>query len=540
MGPGFAILEPMIKTSVSQSLLSRPSTILTAGVLATFLMSGCSTTKTTNSAESAAPLKVGRSYQRHAASAAPVVSATASTPTSPSTIGVEASELGLGEDAEVNDDVSESGEVQSKETVMRNIEAIPAEDNESVQKWITFFTTRDRERFQRFLDRGEKYRALIETVLEENELPAELYFLAMIESGFNTHAHSTAKAKGVWQFMPATGKRYGLEVSSTVDERRDPIRATEAAARYLRDLHNVFGSWHLAMAAYNAGETRIMNVVFRGRSRNFWDLAKRKVLPTETANYVPKFLAAMTIAREYKRYGFRTPAMEALPSLTAVEVPSPVQLKSVAKASGVSLAVLEEANPHLFRGVTSRGSRTYELWVPSKLVAQIQNSRNDIARGVFKPRLDIVPEAQAQTSESANASIHVVRRGENLSLIAKKYGVSTAFLKKSNSLSSGRIHPGQRLRVNSLSSVAVKKSAPIRREPSVAAAPRASGSNSKRVAAKSSSDLIRYKVKRGDNLNQIARRFGTSVSNLKKKNSLRRDQVFIGQTLVVDSRLRAN
>lgn len=418
-------------------------------------------------------------------------------------------------------------EVESKETVMRAIESIPAEDNESVAKWIQFFSVRDRERFQRFLDRGEKYRPLIESVLEENNLPPELFYLAMIESGFNTHAHSSAKAKGVWQFMPATGKRYGLEVNSQIDERRDPIRSTEAAARYLRDLHNVFGSWHLAMAAYNAGETRIMNVVFRGRSRNFWELSKRKVLPLETANYVPKFLAAMTIARDYKKYGFRTPQMESLPELAAVEVPSPVHLRAVADVTGVSLPQLLEANPHLVRGHTPIHLRRYEIWVPKAQAARVSAQQAVIARHVFRSKINVALAEERTDSPS----IHIVRRGENLTLIARRYGVNPEFLRKANGLNSGKIHTGQRLRLVPVKTVVAKEEPSAKRAPArVASAKAAEGKSRLAQNAK------RYRVKSGDNLNSIAKRHGTSVQALRKENSLRRDVLFVGQVLKIDPR----
>lgn len=423
---------------------------------------------------------------------------------------------------------------ESKEQVRSSIMSIKPEDNEMVKKWITYFAGRDRDRFQRFMDRGEKYRELIESTLEDNELPAELFYLAMIESGFNTHANSTAKAKGVWQFMPATGKRYGLEVGVQVDERRDPIRATEAAARYLKDLHNVFGSWHLAMAAYNAGETRIMNAVFRGKSRDYWELGKKRVLPVETANYVPKMLAAMIIARDYKRYGFRTPQGESMPDLDAVEVASPVRLSAIAQVTGLDQEFLQAANPHLLKGHTPINHRTYEVWVPANKVSSIQAQRADIARHVFRSNVRL---AMAANDESGT-SIHVVKRGENLSLIARKYGSSVSQLIKANGLPrSGRVHKGQRLRVNG---EAVARG-PVREEGSdvgrareiLASSKNIPGSTASRKLASPSSKKVTHKVKRGENLNLISRKYGVSIADIRNKNRLRRDTLHVGQVLRV-------
>lgn len=423
---------------------------------------------------------------------------------------------------------------ESKEQVRSSIMSIKPENNELVQKWIQYFAVRDKERFQRFMDRGEKYRELIESTLEDNELPAELYYLAMIESGFNTHANSTAKAKGVWQFMPATGKRYGLEVGVQVDERRDPIRATEAAARYLKDLHNVFGSWHLAMAAYNAGETRIMNAVFRGKSRDFWELGKKRVLPTETANYVPKMLAAMIIARDYKRYGFRTPQGETMPDLDAAEVSSPVRLASIAQETGLSLDLLQAANPHLLKGHTPINHRSYEVWVPTNQVALVQSRRANIARHVFRANVRVAMAA----TEDASPSIHVVKRGENLSLIARKYNMSVAQLIKSNGLPrSGKIHKGQRLRVTG---DAVARG-PVREEGSdvgrareiLARSKNIPGTVANRKLASPAGRSVTHRVKRGENLNLISRKYGVSIADIKTKNRLRRDVLHVGQLLRV-------
>ena len=174
-------------------------------------------------------------------------------------------------------------------------EGIPLEINADVERWLEFFTMKDRERFTRFLERGSRYKTMIYAVLKEQGIPTELYYQAMIESGFATHATSTASAVGIWQFIPGTGRRYGLRIDQYVDERRDPMRATIAAAMYLKDLHNVFQNWYLAMAAYNAGEGRILGAIMRSGTRDFWEMVKKRSLPSETMNYIPKFLAATTI-----------------------------------------------------------------------------------------------------------------------------------------------------------------------------------------------------------------------------------------------------
>ena len=181
---------------------------------------------------------------------------------------------------------------------------LPLEINQEVERWIDFFTVKDRERFQRFLERGEKYKPQIMAALREQGVPPEIYYQAMIESGFATSATSRAKAVGIWQFMRETGRRYGLRVDSYVDERRDPLRSTVAAALYMKDLYNVFHSWYLAVAAYNAGEGRIMNTIMRSKTRDFWEMARRKVLPNETMNYIPKFIAATMIGTDPQKYGF--------------------------------------------------------------------------------------------------------------------------------------------------------------------------------------------------------------------------------------------
>jgi membrane-bound lytic murein transglycosylase D len=373
---------------------------------------------------------------------------------------------------------------------------IPIEMNPRVEKWIQYFSEKDHERFQRFLDRGEIYRDVVENVLDDNDLPAELFYLPMIESGYRTSAHSHAKAVGVWQFMVGTGQRYGLRVDHQVDERRDPIRATEAASRYLRDLYNVFGSWHLAMAAYNAGEIRILRAIFKGRTRNFWELADAHVLPAETAEYVPKFMAVVLITKDPEKYGFQVAnPQNDYPDLKAVEVPGGVTLAQIANSANISEASLKQVNPQLLHSRTPAGER-YEIWVPMAVEKSVVAAM---------PVLDRLSQRQkrrlAVASSHEQKSFHIVRAGESLSTIARRYRMSIGHIKRMNGLHGNTIRIGRRLRI----------------EPPVYVATR----------------RVRYKVRRGDNLTMIAQKFSTSVKKLKAKNHLKQNKLLVGQILQI-------
>jgi membrane-bound lytic murein transglycosylase D len=401
---------------------------------------------------------------------------------------------GFSEPGEDTAENSNDSDALSPSQISSPLEAIPVEMNEHVQRWIKYFTERDRARFQRFLNQGSQYREVVENLLEENGLPAQLYYLAMIESGYLPRATSIAKAVGVWQFIPATGKRYGLEVNHYTDERRDPIRATEAAAKYLKDLYNVFGSWHLAIAAYNAGEFRIMGSVIRGKSRDFWTLVKMKVLPSETANYIPKFLAAVTIGENAAQYGFDEPKAEKYPSLEAVEVPSPVRLRDVANVFNIPLADLQKINPNLRTDITPPHAKSYEVWLPEDQARNVELLKPQLAHlRISRPRF-AVPAISEEPRH-----YHVVRSGESLKLIAQKYKMPVTYLKRMNRLSSNTIQAGTKLRITA------KSYRPQR--------------------------TTRYAVRRGDNLNLIAKKFGVSVKKLKGINAIRGNQIMVGQVL---------
>jgi membrane-bound lytic murein transglycosylase D len=237
--------------------------------------------------------------------------------------------------------------------------SIPLENNASIRAWIQFFTGRNRERFARFMDRGRFVKTKIQDILVANGVPAEMYYLAMIESGFASHARSRTAAVGIWQFMPSTARRFGLRVDNYVDERLDMIKATGAAAKYLKSLHGEFGDWYLAMAAYNTGENRVRRAIRVGRTKNYWALARRGFLLPETAQYIAKFQAAMTIAKYPNLYRFSESTFYDYPRLQKLHVRGNyVSIDNLASRHGLSSATLRALNPHLVRGVVPPGVRT--------------------------------------------------------------------------------------------------------------------------------------------------------------------------------------
>jgi membrane-bound lytic murein transglycosylase D len=338
---------------------------------------------------------------------------------------------------------------------------IPVEINRNVAQWIKFFAERERERTQRYFERGEALRSHIEQILKENEVPAELYYLAMIESGFVSHAKSRAKAVGVWQFMPGTARNYGLQVNKQVDERRNWIKSTEAAASYLKDLNNVFGSWYLALAAYNAGEHRIVRSIMKGKTRDFWALAEAGLLPKETLNYVPKFLAAHIVGKNMKRFGFEVKLEEKdkWAPFETVSVPPGARLSDLAKLTGTPIAVLKRWNFDLVKGVTPASKTgSVDIYVPKEHFAAFEQKKEEIAKlRRFGSDVEHRSYASAGKSDGRTYDIYVVRRGDNLSSISRKIGTTVRTLMKINGIRRGRIHPGQRLKYYPLTTSAEKR-----------------------------------------------------------------------------------
>lgn len=305
----------------------------------------------------------------------------------------------------------------------------PVTVNRQVQFYLDFFTGKDRVNFATWLSRSGRYLPLIHEHLREAGLPEDLAYLAMIESGFNERAYSRARAVGVWQFIKATGRNYGLEINSYVDERRDPVKSTKAAVSYLNDLYVEFGSWYLAVAAYNAGEGKIRRAIKKYNTTDFWEIAQGKYLKLETKRYVPKLIAAIMIAKDPGEYGFDI-EYEPPMAFETVDVPRWTALKAVALACNMEPDELKKYNNELRKGFTPPDRSSYPFKVPIGKKEEVEKN---------------LPRVQAVVSTAFKT--HTVRNGETLDKICRKYGLTKTLVLKSNTLRTSGLKAGQRLRI---------------------------------------------------------------------------------------------
>lgn len=303
---------------------------------------------------------------------------------------------------------------------------IPIVINEKVEQFIHYFQTTRRDRFVTWLARSGRYIPVMKKLLKEYGLPEDLVYMAFIESGFDPYAYSRSKAVGPWQFISLTGKRYGLRVNWWVDERRDPEKSTIAAAKYLKDLYETFACWYLAAAGYNAGEYKIVKAMKRYRTEDFWKLTKVRYLKRETKNYVPLMIAAALVAKDPEKYGFDDVEYQEPLRYEKVKVPELTSLSLVSKACGTSLEEIKNLNPELRRGVTPPNETDYEIKIPS------------CKKGLFLVTFEIL-----QPFEKFEFKTHLVKKGETLKGIAKRYRVDLDPLLEINQLTkTSRIFKG--------------------------------------------------------------------------------------------------
>ncbi|VAX29410.1 Membrane-bound lytic murein transglycosylase D [hydrothermal vent metagenome] len=386
--------------------------------------------------------------------------------------------------------------VNSEENVDQDLEVtydmpvVP--DNVHVKKYITLFQNRLRPNFEIWLARSGKYAEMIQSALRENNLPEDLLYLALIESGFNPRAFSRSKATGVWQFMKGTGKRYGLRIDHWIDERRDPVKSTHAAVKYLTELYNMFGSWPLALAGYNAGESRVYRTIVRVRTRDFWTLRESRHLRPETRNYVPKFMAATIIAKDPERYGFSVEYETPL-QYDEVEIQNATYLSAIAHYAGVTVEALRNYNPELRRNVTPPRAPGYKIKLPPGTKKAFMAAYS--------------PDKQEQIFVGRSFK-HRVRKGQTISSIAQQYGVGINMLLETNGLHRHTIiSVGQQIMINE---------------------------TPERVGGK-------HRIRRGESISTIASKYKVSIRRLLEANNLhKRSVIRAGKTLIIPGHTTAS
>lgn len=320
---------------------------------------------------------------------------------------------------------------------------LPIVRDDKVESHIRFFHIAIRTRFEEWLTRLGHYKPLVESIFSQFNLPSDLIYLSLVESGFNPHAYSRAKATGPWQFMKGTAILYGLRVDQYVDERRDPIKSTIAAARYLRDLYDLFGTWPLAMAAYNAGEGKVMRALQKTRADSFWEIAQTKHIRRETKEYVPRFMAATIIAKNPDQYGFFQDAPTPH-QFEEVIVHRAIPLQALAATADISFLELRRLNPELRRDVTPPDDTNYHLKVPVGSRETVMKSLEKIP--IWKPSPILVKRASGRNESNGS---YRVQGGDSLWTIAKRFHVTVAQLKARNNLSTRGIKPGDLLSISS-------------------------------------------------------------------------------------------
>jgi membrane-bound lytic murein transglycosylase D len=435
---------------------------------------------------------------------------------------------------------------------------IPIEFNEKVENSLVYLQTVARDAFATYLERSGKYMPMVERILSEYDLPHDLAYLPLIESGFNPHAYSYARAVGMWQFISATGRTYGLDHNWWYDNRRDFEKSTHAAARHLKDLYEEFGSWNLALAAYNGGSGRIRREIRKRKTRDFWKLRPHK----QTRNYVPLFMAATIIAKQPEKYGFH-PNYESPLDYETVDVSKCISFKSVSAKTGITVSELELLNPELRRGVTPPDIKNYSMRIPPGYSSK------------FLAVYDDIP-----SEKKTNWVKHRIRRGETVSQIARNYGVSITSIVQANKLGrSRRIYAGRTLMIpvppgrtsggGQVSRNKVQRSSngkylvrygdtlwdiAVAHGMSVRQLKRINNLSSNRIYAgrelivshdlakpnTSGGSFVKHKVRRGDNLWKIASRYGSTVSQIKRANGLVSNEIYPGNTLMVPTNTSSN
>ena len=390
--------------------------------------------------------------------------------------------------------------------------------NSIIRNHIVYYTQKMPEKMERILGLATYYIPIFEEIFDQYDMPLELTAMAVIESALNTKAVSRARAKGMWQFMYSTAKRYGLTINSYVDERFDPIASAHAAARYLRDSYLIFGDWSLAIASYNCGAGNVNKAIRRsGGSKDFWEIYP--YLPRETRGYVPSFFAALYAMKYYKEHNLTPEFIPMPPHTDTIKVNKMLHFEQIAHYTGASIEELRTHNPQYLHDIIPGTEKEYILQLPYQYTGAFIDHEKEIY--AYKDSVYFSPAAMKQIQQSAEPSkiTHRVKRGETLSHIALRYGVSVRNIQRWNGIGT-RIREGQRLAIYTNGSGPSAKS---------------SSSSGGKVSTSVSNGYVMYTVRSGDNLWNIAKKFsGVSVSDIQRLNGLSKNsKIYPGKKLKI-------
>lgn len=396
-------------------------------------------------------------------------------------------------------DEPQQGQDQDATIKVITTTSVPLVINGHVEKNIEFFRGKGRKHFEHWLYKGGLYFPMMRKIFREEGVPEELMHLSMVESGLNPIARSWAKAVGIWQFIKGTGRLYGLQGNFWFDERRDFEKATKAAARHLKDLYTEFGDWYLALAAYNSGAGRVSRAVRKSGSKDFWKL--RPILPKETRNYVPQYIAVTAMALDPEGYGFSVVPSESL-AFDYVTVDGSLDLSVLAKCAGTDVGTLKDLNPELLRWCTPPGINDYKLRIPVG------------KQSIFSENYTTIP-----ASEKRDWIVHKVRKRESLASIAKRYGITSDMIVEANRLPSKSIKAGKEL-IIPVPETANKYIASITDESSDK---RGNANSVERVnisERKKGKSKVSYRIRKGDTLGKLAEWFDVRISDLRIWNGI--------------------
>lgn len=406
--------------------------------------------------------------------------------------------------------------------------------NQIVRDCIDLYADRKRDLVRYMLGMADFYFPIIEQVLDEHGLPIELKFLAVVESALNPVALSRVGACGLWQFMLPTGKSYGLEINSLVDERRDPFKATEAACKYFKDMYAIYGDWNLVMASYNCGPGNVNKAIRRsGGKKDFWEIFP--YLPKETRSYVPLFIAANYIMNYYCEHNL-CPMQTSLPLATdTVMVNNALHLQQVSDLLHVDIETLRALNPQYKRDIVPGNSKPSVLKLPAaETYAFIEKEDTVYTHRVEELLANCVPVTPSGSGRSASKKAsreqitHVVSNGENLYAVANRYGVTAKDIREWNGLRSNTVPNGKRLKLyvdnGGVAFTSVKVS-PQKENTQMSAAA---------TSSPDGKDFVSYKVKSGDSIYSICKKYpGVTATALKRANSLSGSDIRPGQVLKI-------